>query len=235
MAYESRTVLEFRNVVWKSASYEAEDVPRLSFRLAAGEIMTVLLDRYGRYVPFCALAAGLLPPDEGEVRFLDGAWSGLTNAEQAERRGEIGRVFEGCAWVSNLTVLDNVLLAQRHHTKRPDDEIRAEAEALASAAGIAPLPELLADRVAAPDLKRAEWVRAFLGQPRLVLLEKPEQGLPDGAMGCLFDFINAAARKGTAVVWLGISREATRDKRLTIAKGFSIEGGRWTEHPGGGG
>jgi len=119
-----------------------------------------------------------------------------------QRRAQIGRVFDGHGWISNLNVNENVTLAQRHHTRRPDAEILAEAEALARAFGLNELPKIRPALVAPQDLRRAEWIRGFLGQPRLVLLERPMQGVPLEHLPRLLDAVQEACTRKTAVLWL---------------------------------
>ena len=87
--------------------------------------------------------------------------------------------------------------------------------------------------VSAVDLKRAEWVRACLGHPRLILLERPEQGVPGDGLARLADMVASAAADGAAIVWMTGDKDLFADKRLTATRRFSIENGEWVAESGG--
>jgi phospholipid/cholesterol/gamma-HCH transport system ATP-binding protein len=193
----------------------------------------VLHGSHFRYVPLCDLAEGLIEPHDGRVEFLGEDWQRMANLRQSVMRGKIGRVFENQGWVSNLTVYDNVALSQRHHTLRSEREIAQDVEWLARKAGTFPLPEQLPESIPLTDLRRAEWVRAFLGGPKLVLLERPEHGMTEENLSRLMDMVLTATEAGAAVVWMTTSRECWQDRRLTTAGRFSIEEGAWLSHFGG--
>ncbi len=130
-------------------------------------------------------------------------------AEGATLRGRIGRVFDavgvgalGNGWVSHLDVDENVMLAQRHHTRRPSSEIEAEAAKLARMFGLPGLPRGRPAQARIPDLQRAACVRAFIGTPDLILLERPEQGVYPEIMPPLINAVRSARARGAAVVWL---------------------------------
>ena len=55
-------------------------------------------------------------------------------------RGRIGQVLRRGAWIPHLSLLDNLLLPQLYHTRRPYAEIRAEAARWAAWFGLAGLP-----------------------------------------------------------------------------------------------
>jgi phospholipid/cholesterol/gamma-HCH transport system ATP-binding protein len=230
---DTKAILEFSEVTLRSETHHAADVTRMEFALMPGQMAMVLLGVHSRYVPLCDLAEGLVEPQEGHVAFMGARWDGMPAERQAAWRGSIGRVFEGQGWVSNLSVYDNVVLSQRHHTDRKEDDLRREAERLALDAGLSALPDSPPDAVLVSDLKRAEWVRAFLGGPRLVLLERPEQGMPDDAVSRLVGLALTAAGAGAAMLWMTPRRDIWADKRLTMARRFSMEDGAWVADSGG--
>ena len=150
--------------------------------LNAADLMLVRVEEGLTRLPFVDVAQGLVEPESGRVMFLGEDWCAMPAGRSAERRGKIGRVFESHAWISNLDVDENVTLAQRHHTLRPEGEIAAEADALAAQFGLRELPHVRPAVVRRADLRRAEWVRAFLGEPRLIILENPTRDVPADAL-----------------------------------------------------
>ena len=225
---ENPIILEFSDVALRSETGHAADVTGISFAACAGDLILILLGSHSGYVPFSECAEGLTDPEQGYVEFLGQRWEGMDQPRQCDMRGRIGRVFHDHGWVSNLSVYDNVALSQRHHTLRSEADIRQEVDHLARTVGAFPLPEQLPDSVPSIELKRAEWVRALLGRPQLVLLEQPEHGMPNDSVEQLVDAVLAAATNGSAVLWMTASGNCWNDKRLTTARRFSIENGRWT-------
>src|ERR1035437_7943113 len=187
-------ILEFTDVTITAAVREHAGLSHVSARFLPGTLTFIQLEPGSEPLPLADLATGLLDPAEGRVLFQGEAWTAMPPEQVLQRRAQIGRVFDGHGWISNLNVNENVILAQRHHTRRPDAEILAESEALARAFGlnelpkirpalVAPgavprafglneLPKIRPALVAPQDLRRAEWVRGFLGCPLLVLLER---------------------------------------------------------------
>jgi phospholipid/cholesterol/gamma-HCH transport system ATP-binding protein len=172
-------------------------------------------------LPFADLAEGLICPEEGHVLFQGDAWTTMLPEQVLQRRAQIGRVFDGHGWISNLNVNENVTLSQRHHTRRPATEILTEAEALARAFGLSELPKIRPALVSHQDLRRFEWIRAFIGQPLLVLLERPMQGVPLEHLPRLLGAVREACAHKAAVLWL---TDKDRIERLPPAAQYVMRG-----------
>ena len=173
-----------------------------SFSLKAAELMVVRMEEEMARTPFADAAEGLAEPASGRVAFLGEDWRAMPPQRSSECRGRIGRVFVTHSWISNLDVDENVTLAQRSHTLRPESEIAAEAAALARQFGFGELPRGRPAVVRRADLRRAEWVRAFIGEPALLILENPMQDVSSDFLPCLAGAVKAARARGAAVVWL---------------------------------
>jgi ABC-type branched-subunit amino acid transport system ATPase component len=187
----------------------------------------VVPDAAGR-PPIADLAAGLLDPASGTVCFQERPWQGMNPFEASSQRGRIGRVFEENRWISNLTVSDNLILQQRHHSGRGEKELLADAASLARLVGLPAIPPGRPEDVRAADLRRLQWVRAFLGMPRLVLMEKPESGIPEEHRAPLIRLIEAALARGTSVVWQTTEGNPAAGIRRPGVRLFRLESGRLT-------
>jgi phospholipid/cholesterol/gamma-HCH transport system ATP-binding protein len=205
---ESKAILELTGVTVESdpASYDSP-VWNVSLRLAPGELALVRLERGVVRLPLADAAGGLAEQYDGTAAFLGRDWRSVPAREGAALRGRIGRVFDGVGaggsgWVSNLDVDENIVLAQRHHTRRPAAEIEAEAAKLARMFGLPGLPRGRPAQTRATDLQRAACVRAFLGTPDLVLLERPARGVYPDIMPPLINAVRSARARGAAAVWL---------------------------------
>ena len=197
-------------------------VQPVSFRAAPGEAVWFRVNPDEELLPLGDLATGILEPTEGTVSFLGRSWRDYAPGEAAAGRGRIGRVFKARGLISNLDVDENITLPQRHHTARPEEEIVREAEALAKRLGFEELPRRRPALMKPGDVRRAEWVRAFLGQPALIVLEEPMLDVYDQYLPALMQEMTEACRRGAAVLW--ISSEAP-PAGWQPARRYRVEGG----------
>ena len=226
------SILKFNRVSYAAQPPYEQDLSEVSLELAAGAVGVVLVPSGAARLPLADLAEGLLAPDAGSVA-LDGEdWLDLTPDDAAAARSRIGRVFETRGWISNLDVDENITLAQRHHTLRPPVELDQEAEALARGFGLTELPRVRPATLKGAVLRRAEWVRAFLGAPALILLEFPMREVYADAMDGLLQAVQAARARGAAVLWIGeASGDSARAAALPAAQVWKLEGASLIAHP----
>ncbi|MCX7818570.1 MAG: hypothetical protein N2652_05085 [Kiritimatiellae bacterium] len=173
----------------------------VSLQLLPGEWARLIFPNPDDVPTWGDVMLGLVEPATGRVEFRGRAWGEIGPEEQAAMRAEVGRVFAGTAWVANLDVDENVLLAALYHGRRPASEWRGEAAALARRFGLAGLPAGRPAVVGADELQRAQWVRALLQRPRLLVLERPLRAAV-AAAGEFGEAIAQALRGGAAMVWL---------------------------------
>lgn len=195
-----------------------------SLVLRRGELALIRLEEGLWSHPLADVVSGLLMPDAGEVRIFGASWSGLPPDVQALYRWKIGRVFEGNGWVSNLDVDENITLSERHHTRRPVAEIEEEMRRLAGIAGLGGIPPGRPAVANREILQRCEWVRAVMGQPWLVLLERPGQDLSPGWRSGCARLVAEARERGAAVVWWCETDAEWNDKSLNPTLKLRAEG-----------
>jgi phospholipid/cholesterol/gamma-HCH transport system ATP-binding protein len=220
-------VLAFDAVRFDTGSDHVSSVADVSFDLVPGEVLLVKLDDEKEPAPILDMALGLLPPNAGHIRFMGKVWPELGAFEAAACRGQIGAVFETSSWLSSLSVAENVMLRLRHHTLRSDGSIREQAETLAQLGGLSSLSDLRPDRLRRRHLRVHEWVRACMGDPKLLLMACPERDAASDALTHLIDLVERAASRGTAVMWLTTSDAVWSHERLCGARRCSIEQERW--------
>ena len=212
---EADEILSFRGVsVAVPPPYEfgLEDV---NLVLKTGELALISVERGHGLSPLADTAQGLIDPDRGKVCFLGKNWSDLSPAAEADTRQRIGRVFRGGGWISNLNIDENITLGQRHHTHLPVDEIYREAEKLGVFFGLKSLPVSRPAHVRRSLLRRSGWVRAFLGDPKLILLEEPLKDAYTDALHYLMKGIAGALSRGAAILWI------TSDLRILDQPGLA--------------
>lgn len=187
---------------------------QVRLRVAKGELVLVRVEADDAPLPLAPAAQGLIEPTGGEVRFEGHAWNDDDVALESRLRSRIGRVFDGWGWISNLSVLENVTLAQRHHTTRPEGEIDDEADRWAKRFGLPQIPRGRPANLSADVLRRAEWARAFIAQPHLILLEHPTRGAPVESYPALADAVREARERGAAVIWIAADGRTWNDAAL---------------------
>jgi phospholipid/cholesterol/gamma-HCH transport system ATP-binding protein len=197
----------------------------IDLSLQAGEL--ILIDP-GRPAAGAALAdslCGINPVESGEIRFLGRAWWGLPPDAANALRGRIGRIFIHGGWLEHLSVLENVLLQQLHHTRRERELLLQDATRLAQRLGLPGLPAGRPYEHTEPELRRAGCVRAFLGRPALLLLEEPI-GSAGELLTPLLNLAVAALSRGAAVVWLTSVPAVLRDPNVPCRDRYRLLGGQ---------
>ncbi len=188
-------------------------MPRAPLRLelCEGDFAVIEVSGPRRGAAFADLCSGLAPLAGGQVRFLGRDWSTAPREHADALRGHIGRLFHQPLRPDTLDVAARVLLGRLHHTRIPEADVRTEAIALAQLFGLPGLPAGPARLVSEPDLLRAACVRAFLGSPRLLILELPMAAQADDLRSALLSAGAEARGQGAAVIWLAAPGPALRD------------------------
>jgi phospholipid/cholesterol/gamma-HCH transport system ATP-binding protein len=179
--------------------------------LRAGEFALVDARHSARPDWLADLCCGLLPLANGSARFLGRDWTAMPQDYAAALRGRIGRVFLSGSWIGFMDVATNILLPQLHHTRDDPIDLRERAISLSCAFGLPGLPLVRPGDLTASDLARAACVRAFLGDPELVLLESPVQGRFNSLIPPLLDALATARDRGAAAIWFTRSDVIWRD------------------------
>jgi len=183
--------------------FEASSLPNalLRLRLCPGECVLIETHDTERATALADLCSGMIPLIRGTVRFMGYDWSELDQERSLALRGRIGRIHARGAWASLLRTHVNVMLPMLHHTREPVASIAQSALELAQQVGLPGLPLVRPDRLGESDLVRAACVRAFLGEPQLLLIEGAAIGAESAElMPVLLDLLLRALDRGAAAV-----------------------------------
>jgi len=120
-------------------------------------------------------------------------------------------------------------LSERHHTDRTETEIRDEIEGLCRIAGLSGIPDMRPDMCSISDLRKAEWVRAFAGKHRLILLERPEFGVAQESIPKLLELIYKAIERQASVLWITPDSHAWQSVNNCRVRQFRISNGEMSE------
>lgn len=190
------------------------------------ELVLLDLAEPHRLAAFADAVSGCLAGTQGGISFLRRDWREEAPEKAQALRGRIGRLFGEDAWLPWLTVADNAILAAQYHTRIPRATLLAQAARLAERFGLPGLPIDYPEALAAQDLGRAGLVRAFLGAPRLVLLENPTGMLGNGILSGLLAAIRAVRDDGGAVLWLMHGAAPVMDRSLPATQRWRMIGSR---------
>jgi len=196
-----KVVLEFRHVTL-GTERNSWPISDISFQVCEKQLMLVRLEEGREDLRIMSAAQGLVDDQQGQVLFQDLDWATCDSDRNEARRGLIGRVFRRWGWVTNLTVEENVTLAQRQHTRRPIDEIKRDMNDWARRMGLDPVPDEQPAKVPRRVLRCYQWVRALYARPKLLLLEQPMDDVVDRRLPNLVDGVLELVNHGSAAVWL---------------------------------
>jgi predicted ABC-type transport system involved in lysophospholipase L1 biosynthesis ATPase subunit len=208
-----RPVLEIENAQAKIGPEGMRILP-ITLQLMRGDLALVEARDPELAAWFADMCSGLVPLAEGSVRFMDHDWSKMPRDYAAALRGRIGRVFAAGGWIEFADMAANILLPQLHHTRSDVRVLREEAAKLAYAFGLPGLPMGQVRDLPAMDLARAACIRAFLGEPQLLLLESPLQGRFDDLLVPLLEALAVARQNGAAAIWLSNNEQVWRDRSV---------------------
>jgi phospholipid/cholesterol/gamma-HCH transport system ATP-binding protein len=184
-----------------------------NLRLMPGDCALIRSRDPDRTALFADLCAGMVPLASGSVRCTGLDWTDIGDRQSWALRGRIGRLVQTGAWVDLFGTDRNILTPLLHHSRLPTEFLVAEATKLAAEFGLPGLPVMTPSRLSAFDLRRAALVKAFLGEPSLLILDEPvEPDMPD-LMAAFLGKLTMVRDNGAAVLWFSRGETAWQGYR----------------------
>lgn len=203
-------ILEVRGLSKRFGGLEA--LSAVDLTVEAGEIIGVIGPNGAGKSTFFNLLSGVMKPSAGRVLFDDHDITGM-KPHRIATRGLV-RTFQGTVLFSDLTVMDNVLIAG-HIPARPnlladvialpavrrrEKEVRRHAEEIVELAGLADVRTKLA-RDLPHGHQRALGVAAALAtDPKLLCLDEPVTGMNADEIEAMMQFISRIRGRGITIL-----------------------------------
>jgi heme exporter protein A len=167
----------------------------LDLSLNPGEALAVIGPNGAGKSTLLRLLAGLLRPDQGEIR-VEGR--PLVRGDPSVRTS-IGLLSHQSLLYDDLTVLENLVFAARLYDLSRPHEVAALA---LQAAGLVNCRDVLPRRLSRGLLQRAALARALLHGPRLILLDEPFTALDPSAGERLRSDLQSRLRQGAGLIFV---------------------------------
>ncbi|BBL83357.1 ABC transporter ATP-binding protein (plasmid) [Thermus thermophilus] len=205
-------LLEARNVAKSFQSYPV--LRGVDLALREGEIVALLGRSGGGKSTLLRILAGLIPPEEGEVRFRGKRVEGPVDG--------MAMVFQTFALFPWLTVLENVALGlEARGLSKPERERRAR-EAIALV-GLEGFEEALPKELSGGMRQRVGLARALVVEPEVLFMDEPFSALDpltaEGLRGDLLDLWVAGRLRTKAILLVTHNLEeavALADRALVL-------------------
>ena len=186
MIAKSEPLLAIRNLNKQFRGLTALD--GVSFDIAQGELLGLIGPNGAGKSVLVNVVSGIYGATAGTVSFLGSDITRLPSYQLA--RLGIARTFQNIRLFGRMTVLENVLVADKRYLTRPfrslfakgaHDDLAA-AEDLLERVDLIEKRDALAGTLAYGEARRLEIARALAGGPRLLFLDEPAAGMNEQEM-----------------------------------------------------
>lgn len=120
---------------------------------------------------------GLIKPDKGQIFVQDTDITKLNRFELFEIRKKFGMLFQGAALFDSMSVMENIALPLKEHTRLKDQEIRERVQETLELVGLPEIGEKKPSELSGGMKKRVGLARALIINPQYVLFDEPTTGL----------------------------------------------------------
>ena len=190
-----------------------------------GEVVVVIGPSGSGKSTFLRCLNLLEKPTGGDIIF-DGVSLTQKNADVQKTCQRMGMVFQRFNLFSNLTILDNVMLAPVVVKKQPKAEAERKAMELLELVGLAAKRDAYPDQLSGAQCQRVAIARALAMEPEVMLFDEATSALDPEMVGDVLNVMRDMAKQGMTMVVvtheMGFAREVA-DRVLFIDGGHIIE------------
>lgn len=190
-------MIEIENV---RKSFGALEVLKgIDLTVAKGEVLTVIGGSGSGKSTLLTCINGLEPIDQGRI-LVDGTEVHARSTNLNQLRRKIGIVFQQYNAFPHLTVLENVMLAQRKVLGRPKAEAEAEAVRQLNHVGLGDKLKVYPSRLSGGQQQRMAIARALAMSPDYMLFDEVTSALDPQLVGEVLDTLRLLASEGMTMI-----------------------------------
>ncbi len=120
---------------------------------------------------------GLLKPTKGKINILGNDITAMNDDRLNEVRKKMGILFQGAALLNSMTIMDNVSLPLREHTKLKESTMEIMVRMKLDLVGLSGFDAFYPSQLSGGMKKRAGLARALALDPELLFFDEPSAGL----------------------------------------------------------
>lgn len=198
-----------------------------STNIRRAEVVVVIGPSGSGKSTFLRCLNGLEEIDSGEIIF-DGIPLDDNKNNRLQIRREMGMVFQSFNLFPHMTVLQNVMLAQRLVKKSTAAEAKAASMELLEKVGISDKVNSYPGQLSGGQQQRVAIARALALKPKVMLFDEATSALDPEMIGEVLEVMKTLAREGMTMICvtheLGFAKEVS-DWVIFMDEGSIVEGG----------
>ena len=221
----SEIILEMRNVTKTFPGVVALD--KVSFDLRKGEILAICGENGAGKSTLMKILSGSYPAGtyEGEI-FFDGEKAELVNVAAAEALG-IEMVYQELNMMPEANVAENLFVGNLPGGKIFVDfeKLYADTEDMLSRLSLKISPRTIARELNSGQLQLLAIMRAYIKNPRILVLDEPTSALTVQEMEILFCLLDELQKKGVSCIYISHKLDEVfriSNRVLTLRDGQTI-------------
>jgi len=220
-------MLELDEVVksYPSAGEDVRAVDGVNLRLQAGEMVALHGPSGSGKTTLLLLAAALLAPERGTIRFRGRALSSFSGAQRSEYlQRDVGFVYQHFRLMPRVSAVENAA-RKLLMSGVPMHEARARATPWLQRVGLGERLHSPPERLSGGERQRVAIARALAAEPTLILADEPTGNLDSARSREIVQLLGSIAREREAAVLLvthDLDAAALADRSLTLHDGKLI-------------
>ena len=161
----------------------------INLSIQPSEIMVIMGGSGSGKSTFLRHLIGLERPSSGVIKLLGRDITQLGPVEILDQCRHIGVAFQGGALFSSMSVIDNIKLPLREHTRLDEKTMDIMARMKLEVVNLSGFGDLMPSELSGGMLKRAAVARAIATDPKLLFFDEPSAGLDPVVSAALDDLI----------------------------------------------
>ncbi len=156
---------------------DREILKNISFSIPKGSITVILGGSGCGKSTLLKHLIGLLKPTSGKIIINGNDITKMNEEQMNEIRKKMGILFQGAALLNSMTILENVALPLREHTKLKESTIEIMVRMKLDLVGLSGFDSFYPSQLSGGMKKRAGLARALALDPEMLFFDEPSAGL----------------------------------------------------------